>query len=132
MGGIGIYIPYLQKNISRRIDAPTTNQRCELLALSQAIDTILEEDSSAKFCIYTDSIYSVKCATEWYKNWRINGWKNSKREDVKNRDIIEPMIEKLERVNEVQEKIQIHYVKGHAHNEGNIKADILAKNLYNN
>lgn len=128
-GGIGVYIPDQNIRISRAIDSPTTNQKCELLALDCAINiTLLEENLTKKFCIYTDSSYSIGCTVKWNKNWERNGWKTSENKDVKNRDIIEPLVEKIKLANKDSTRVNIQFIKGHSTSIGNNEADNLAQN----
>ena len=63
----------------------TTNNRMELIAAIKAIEKCPEHLSTV--LIYTDSQYLMKGITEWIKGWKKNGWKNSKREPVKNVDL---------------------------------------------
>ena len=76
-------------------ETPSTNQRMELTAAingckhMKVFDPTLED----KIEIYSDSAYLVNCVTQkWYENWQKNGWKNSKKEDVANRDLWEQLI----------------------------------------
>ena len=62
----------------------TTNNRMELLAPISALNKI-EDKENIK--IYTDSKYVKQGITEWINNWKLNGWKTSKKEDVKNKDL---------------------------------------------
>ena len=106
-----------------------TNQRAELTALQRALE-IAPRNRPVK--IYTDSNYSIKCVTEWYIKWRQNGWLNSTKKPVENKDLIEKVLSLIEqRRNMSQEyssinKVEFVWVKGHATNEGNIAADELA------
>ena len=62
----------------------TTNNRMELLAPISALNKIRDE---LDIEIYTDSKYVKQGITEWIYNWKSNGWKTSKKEDVKNKDL---------------------------------------------
>ena len=48
--------------------------------------------------ICSDSQYTIKCVTEWYKNWEKNGYKTSKNEDVKNSDLIKKIVNLKENI----------------------------------
>ena len=93
--GYGIYFPNAElENVSRPfIHEPLTNQRAELYAILKALRKVkkdkIEFDS---ITIYTDSEYSIKSLTEWYKTWQNNNWKNAKGQKVMNQDIIRPTI----------------------------------------
>ena len=67
----------------------TTNQRMELTAVLEALRYIkTKRRPSEKVIIYSDSAYFVNCyLQEWYLNWQSNGWRNSKKEDVANKDL---------------------------------------------
>ena len=97
----------------------TTNNRMELLATISALSKIEDKE---KIEIYTDSKYVKQGITEWINNWKSNGWKTSKKEDVKNKDLWT----QLDELNNSLD-VQWNWVKAHAGNEFNEKADLLAK-----
>lgn len=76
--------------------------------------------------IYSDSNYAIKCVTEWYKKWETNGWKSAAGKDVDNKDIIKPIRTLIEHRDMCNTTTEIHWVKGHDKNIGNIGADKLA------
>jgi ribonuclease HI len=50
------------------------------------------------------------CYTQkWYKNWEVNGWRNSKKEPVANKDLWEQLIKWFE-----MPEFEFKKVKGHA------------------
>ena len=106
-----------QKNISGS-EKNTTNNRMELLA---AIMSLKKIKSNSEVIIFTDSTYVKNGITEWMKNWKKNGWKNSSKKPVKNKDLWEKL-DKLCEANSVSWK----WVKGHSTNEFNNLADELA------
>jgi len=106
-----------QKNISGS-EKNTTNNRMELLA---AIMSLKKIKTNSEVVIFTDSIYVKNGITEWMKNWKKNGWKNSSKKPVKNKDLWEKL-DKLCEANRVSWK----WVKGHSTNEFNNLADELA------
>ena len=106
-----------QKNISGS-EKNTTNNRMELLA---AIMSLKKIKTSSEVVIFTDSTYVKNGITEWMKNWKKNGWKNSSKKPVKNKDLWEKL-DKLCEANSVSWK----WVKGHSTNEFNNLADELA------
>ena len=112
------------KELSGMIE-PATNQRAELMALKVGIG-----ESNDGSVIYSDSIYGIKCITEWSMNWKENGWKTTSKQDVKNRDIIEPMLDMYE-----NKRITFRHVKGHQKGTsfevvGNNAADKMATSVY--
>ncbi len=106
-----------QKNISGS-EKNTTNNRMELLA---AIMSLKKIKTNSEVVIFTDSTYVKNGITEWMKNWKKNGWKNSSKKPVKNKDLWEKL-DKLCEANSVSWK----WVKGHSTNEFNNLADKLA------
>ena len=106
-----------QKNISGS-EKNTTNNRMELLA---AIMSLKKIKSNSEVVIFTDSIYVKNGITEWMKKWKKNGWKNSLKKPVKNKDLW-VKLDKLCKANNVSWK----WIKGHSTNEFNNLADELA------
>ncbi len=97
----------------------TTNNRMELMA---AIQSILFFDEKNELEIFTDSKYLKDGIESWIYKWKQNGWKTSNKKAVKNKDL---WIE-LDRVIS-NHNINWNWVKGHANNEFNEKADYLAR-----
>ena len=106
-----------QKNISGS-EKNTTNNRMELLAVIMSLKKI---KTNSEVVIFTDSTYVKNGITEWIKNWKKNGWKNSNKKPVKNKDLW-VKLDKLCEANSVSWK----WVKGHSTNEFNNLADELA------
>lgn len=101
----------------------TTNQRMELTAALKACEEVEAMDGFATVKLYSDSAYLINCYKQnWWKNWRINGWKNSKKEPVANQDLWEKLIRFFVDV----PKYDFIKVKGHAGNEYNEMVDQLA------
>lgn len=119
VGGWGAIIMQGEKNIELfGGENETTNNRMELMAVIMALKEI---SSNLELTIYTDSTYVQKGISEWIKNWKVNNWRSSSKKPVKNKDL---WIELDEAVG--SRKINWEWVKGHAGNEGNEKADELA------
>ncbi|MDB2703748.1 ribonuclease HI [Methylophilaceae bacterium] len=119
VGGWGAIIMQDEKNIELfGGENETTNNRMELMAVIMALKEI---SSNLELTIYTDSTYVQKGISEWIKNWKVNNWRSSSKKPVKNKDL---WIELDEAVG--SRKINWEWVKGHAGNEGNEKADELA------
>ncbi len=109
--GYGIFYPNGEfANISRPfIHEPLTNQRAELYAILKSLRNY--EKSGLKFDeihFYTDSEYSIKSLTIWYKTWEKNNWKNSKGQTVLNQDIIRPLIKMTKKY-----KVKFTHVNSH-------------------
>ena len=106
-----------QNNISGKAKE-TTNNRMELMAPIMALK---KTKSKSDITIFTDSTYVKNGITEWIKKWEQNGWKNSNRKPVKNKDL-------WIKLNELCQKNKViwKWVKGHSNNKYNILADKLA------
>lgn len=100
-------------------EANTTNNRMELMAAIQALNALKEPCDVA---LYTDSQYVRRGITEWIHGWQKNGWKNSQKKPVKNADLWQDLLKSQERHN-----VAWHWVKGHAGNKYNERADTLAR-----
>jgi len=119
-GGYGTILRYGDhvKELSG-YDPETTNNRMELLGAIVGLEALTR---SCQVRLTTDSQYLVKGITEWIDSWQRKGWKNSKKEEVANRDL-------WERLLEVSAKHQIEWiwVKGHDGHEENERCDELAR-----
>jgi ribonuclease HI len=101
----------------------TTNQRMELTAALKACEEIEAMDGFATVKLYSDSAYLINCYKQnWWKNWRANGWRNSKKEPVANQDLWEKLI----RYFMMTPSYDFIKVKGHAGNKYNEMVDKLA------
>lgn len=80
-------------------DQPQTNQRGELMGITEAIRIVEEKFScdEVEVTIYTDSMYSKNCLTQWVIGWQANNWKTGAGEPVKHRDLIEDAVNRLPR-----------------------------------
>jgi ribonuclease HI len=107
-----------KRNTIKGAEANTTNNRMELMAAIKALEA-LEHRSAVD--LYTDSQYLRKGVLEWMENWKAKNWKTAARKPVKNRDLWERLDQLLS-----GHEIAWHWVKGHAGNPGNEKADQLA------
>jgi ribonuclease HI len=96
----------------------TTNNRMELTAVIEAL-RVLKRPCAVT--LHTDSKYVQQGISEWVKNWQRNGWKTSDRKPVKNADLWLILVEEAQR-----HEINWRWVKGHAGDPGNERADELA------
>jgi ribonuclease HI len=97
----------------------STNNRMEMQA---AIEGLKALASPSVVELYSDSAYLVNCFRDkWYVRWQKNGWMNSRREPVENKDLWEELIT-LHQFHDVT----FLKVKGHADNEHNNRCDKLA------
>ncbi|MEJ6001890.1 ribonuclease HI [Paucibacter soli] len=99
-------------------EANTTNNRMELTAVIEALASLKR---SCQIVIYTDSEYVRKGMTEWMAGWQRRGWKTADGKPVKN-------IELWQRLDALRKLHQVEWrwVKGHAGDPGNERADALA------
>ena len=108
-----------EKKILKGSKDLTTNNQMELTATIKALEYISTKD---KIQIYTDSKYVKQGITEWITKWKINGWKTSKKEEVKNKDLW------LELDNLTSKNsIEWVWVKAHSDNDFNNEVDLLAR-----
>lgn len=98
----------------------TTNNRMELTAVIEAL-TALKRPCNVT--LYLDSEYVRKGITEWIHGWKARGWRTAAKQPVKNVELWQ----KLDAV-VIQSSHQItwKWVKGHAGDPGNERADALA------
>lgn len=99
-------------------DPETTNNRMELTA---AIEGLKALKRPCRVDLYTDSSYVKDGITQWMVNWKRNGWKTAAKKPVANQDLWQAL-DALVNTHEVH----WHWVKGHAGNPGNERADQLA------
>ena len=99
-------------------EAATTNNRMELTAVIRALEALKRP---SKVSIYTDSVYVQKGITEWIHSWKARGWRTSGKQPVKN----EALWRELDVLAQMHD-IEWIWVKGHAGNVGNERADALA------
>ncbi len=97
----------------------TTNQRMELQAAIEALKALKKP---SVITIVTDSKYVLNGITDWIHGWKKKGWKNSKKEPVANRELWEA----LDILNQKHD-VDWQWVKGHSGDEGNERADELAR-----
>ena len=118
-GGWGVLLHYAgQERTIKGAELHTTNNRMELTA---AIESLKALKRSCEIDLYTDSQYVRKGIMEWLKQWKKNGWKNSKKEVVKNIDLWQELDALA-----LQHQIRWHWVKGHSGHIENERADALA------
>jgi ribonuclease HI len=97
----------------------TTNNRMELLAAIRALEALTRPIAAD---IYTDSQYVRGGVTEWMKGWKRNGWKTKDKKSVKNQDLWEQLDKLI-----AKHEVAWHWVKGHANDADNERADELAR-----
>ena len=107
-----------EKEISGSVPQ-TTNNRMEMVAAISGLKTL---KFPCRVNLASDSAYLVNAFNSgWLQNWQRNGWKNSRKDPVENRDLWEELLE-LSKTHDVQ----WIKVKGHADNKYNNRCDELA------
>ena len=99
----------------------TTNNRMEMRAAVEALKTI-KPHYKGKIVLWTDSKYLKDGMTQWLAGWKARGWKKSDKKPVLNEDLWRQLDELATHKN-----IKWCWVKGHAGDEGNERADELAR-----
>lgn len=122
--GLGVYFGENDpRNLAEKLLGEQTNQRAELMAMLRALESV---PATQTVRIYSDSRYSIKCVTEWPIGWIEKNWKTADGGNVKNCDIIQPILNKIDERTKVGGNTYFQWVKGHSTNVGNIAADRLA------
>jgi ribonuclease HI len=118
-GGYSIYFPdneFNQFNKTRLVTTDPTNNKVELTGIKTIVKTINENINifnKKEVVVCTDSQYSIKCVTLWYKSWLKNNWKNAKGEPVKNKELIESILNFMEKIAEGGCHVKFKHVFGH-------------------
>lgn len=103
----------------------TTNNIMEITAVLEGLKA-LKMDCEVE--IYSDSAYVVNAYNEnWIETWKKNGWRNAKKEEVKNKELWQELDALV-----IKYKAKFVKVKGHSTNEYNNRCDELARNAINN
>ncbi len=118
-GGWGALIRYgkTEKEISGG-EADTTNNRMELMAAIRALQALKRP---CHVILSTDSSYVKDGITKWIYGWQKNGWKTAAKKPVKNADLWQELLEAV-----APHQIEWKWVKGHAGDADNERADTLA------
>ena len=119
-GGWGAILSY--KGKERELsggEEMTTNNRMELMGAISALEALTRPCTVA---LHTDSQYLRQGITSWIHGWKRNGWKTADRKPVKNEELWKRLDAALGR-----HKIEWKWVKGHAGDVMNERADVLAR-----
>jgi len=119
-GGWGAVLRYgpHEKELHGGDAGPTTNNRMELMAAIQALES-LTRPSTVR--LTTDSVYVRNGITSWLHSWKRNGWRTSDKKPVKNAELWQRLEAAAER-----HEVTWDWVKGHAGHPENERADRLA------
>jgi ribonuclease HI len=100
-------------------DAETTNNRMEMMAVIQALETLKRP---CRVEIFTDSVYVMKGITEWIEQWKKRQWKTAAKKPVKNVELWQRLEQAINR-----HDVAWTWVKGHSGVPENERADELAR-----
>ena len=119
-GGWGVYIQLNDEEKDLYGGNPeTTNNQMEMQAALEALKYL--KDKNEVIELYTDSNYLRQGITEWIHKWKLNNWRTAAKKPVANRDLWIEISDLNEKMN-----VQWNWVKGHAGDPGNERADQLA------
>ena len=96
----------------------TTNNRMELTAVIEGLRALKRP---CAVTLHVDSTYVMHGITSWLAGWKRNGWRTSDKKPVKNQELWQELEVELER-----HQVTWEWVKGHAGDPGNERADELA------
>ena len=99
-------------------EAHTTNNRMELMAAIQALESLRQP---CAVDLYTDSTYVMKGITEWMPGWKRKQWRTAAGAPVNKL----PLWQRLDLAG-TPHHVRWPWVKGHAGDAGNERADQLA------
>ena len=95
-----------------------TNNQMELQAVIECLKAL---NQPCKVILMTDSKYVCNAINEkWLQGWIKKGWVNSSKQPVKNKEQWQELVPLLEK-----HEVQFFWVRGHADNQGNQRADEL-------
>ena len=99
-------------------EAQTTNNRMELTAVIEALKALKKH---SHVDLHTDSTYVMQGIQTWMTAWKARGWKTADKKPVKNVDLWQALEQECAR-----HVVRWYWVKGHAGDPGNERADALA------
>ncbi len=118
-GGWGVWMKWGEHEKALCGGEPqTTNNRMEMMAVIKALGSLKR---SCTVRLHTDSKYVHSGISTWIHDWKKRGWRTTDKKPVKNIDLWQEL-DKLAGTH----KIEWVWVKGHAGDPGNEKADELA------
>lgn len=122
-GGWGCIIDDMgQKTELSGGEANTTNNRMELTAVIAGIEAIMEKHGFCSIELFSDSKYVLDALQKgWAENWQKNNWRKSGGGTAMNPDLWEKLLNLIK-----PNKMNYHWVKGHANNPMNNRCDELA------
>lgn len=134
-GWASIWVSDNNIKVKSGCNTKTTNNQMELTAVVASLRRIRDVLTttpnvwvSKEYEIYSDSAYVVNSINNnWIERWRLNGWKTSKGDDVKNVELWMECLKLLSQIRQMGIKITFIKVKGHSGDTLNEYADEVAK-----
>ena len=121
-GGWGAILMF--KDVKKEIYGGEKNTTNNVMELTAVIESLKLLKYPCEVELYSDSAYVVNAFLQkWIENWKKNNWKNSNKEDVKNKELWQELLS-LTNIHNVK----FIKVKGHSDNEFNNRCDELARN----
>jgi ribonuclease HI len=119
-GGWGAVLTYggHSKEMSGGEATLTTNNKMELMAAIKALESLTRR---SKVRLHTDSVYLRNGIMSWLPQWKRNNWRTASKQPVKNKDLWQRLDAATSR-----HEVEWLWVKGHAGDPGNERADALA------
>jgi ribonuclease HI len=120
-GGWGAVI-LLDRRVQRELsggEEVTTNNRMEMTAALEALRAL---PAGSLIDLHTDSKYLRDGITKWVAAWRKRNWRTQEGEAVKNQDLWVALDAAM-----VRHDVHWHWVKGHAGDQYNERADAFAE-----
>ena len=99
-------------------DPATTNNRMELQAVIEGLGAL---KGPSDVTLHVDSQYVMNGVNKWIAGWKRNGWRTSDKKPVKNQELWQALDAAVAR-----HTVHWVWVKGHAGDPGNERADALA------
>ena len=128
--GLGVFFSENDdRNFYAKISGKQTNNRAELLAIMEVFQILNKDINEGKLVtIYTDSKYSILCATSYGKRNNDKGWCKP----IANKELVQKLYRRFNKY----DNISLKYIKAHTNNNdihsiGNSMADYLANKCLN-
>ena len=121
IGGWGVVI-IINNNKTINLNGGLINTTNNQMELTAAIEALKYFKKKSILNLFTDSKYVKEGIETWIINWKKNEWKTASKKPVKNKELWIKLNKQI-----VRHTIHWQWVKGHAGNEYNEKADYLAR-----
>lgn len=121
-GGWGTILMY--KEHKKELSGGTNDTTNNIMEITAVLEGLKALKSECEVEIYSDSAYVVNAFNNnWIDTWKNNGWKNSQKEEVKNKALWKELDILVKKYN-----AKFIKVKGHSTNKYNNRCDELARN----